>query len=118
MKRRIAREHLVQENAIRPVVDREVVVVSLQDLGRDVIRRAAEGVRLAVLGDPFAHAKVADLAVALAVEKHIVQLEVTVDDSLVVQELETAQDLSCIKSGPILRELLEFDYVEHQVTSV
>ena len=48
------------------------------DLGRDVVGRAAEGARGLVAEDALlAHAEVGDLDVALRVQHHVVQLEIS-----------------------------------------
>ena len=55
------------------------------DLGRDVLGRAAKGPRLAALVDPLREAKVHDLDVAFLVQEKILGLQVAVDDSATVK---------------------------------
>ena len=59
LERRLTGHHLVHEHAQRPPVHAEAVVELLQDLGRDVVGRAAEGGRqLALSHALLAHAEV------------------------------------------------------------
>ena len=45
----------------------------------------------------LAHAVVGELDVALVIEKHVVQLQVSVDDAAFVQEIEGKTDLSGVE---------------------
>ena len=115
---RVAGEHFIKQNAKGPKVHGEVVHLAPQNFGRNVIGRPAERLSFAVRLDLLAHAKVAYFAVAGRVEENVVEFEVPVDDALVVQELEAAEDLGRVESGPVLRELDGVDNVEHQIASV
>lgn len=60
----------------------EAVVLAAQDLGRDVVRGAAEGGGGVTGPDAFlAHAVVGQFDVALVVQQDVVQLEIAVDDA-------------------------------------
>ena len=61
-------------------VDGEGVVLAAEDLRRDVVGRAAEGGGGVAPADALlAHAVVGQLDVALVVQQHVVQLQVSVD---------------------------------------
>ena len=85
-------------------VDRFVVALGGNDLGRQVVRGAAKGpcdVRH-LLGK----AKVGDLEVAVAVEQQILGLQVTVDDVVRVQVVQRQGDLGGVKLGDGVGEAL------------
>ena len=100
---RVAHEHLVDEHARRPPVDGLAVALGLDDLGREVLGRAAERPR-AVL-DQLGEAEVDDLQVALAVEQQVLGLEVAVDDVAVVEVLEREHHRRAVEGGGGLVEL-------------
>ena len=70
---RLADEHLVDEDAERPPVGADVVALVGDDLGREVLGRAAEGPR-AVL-DVLGEAKVTNLDETLGVENQVLRLQ-------------------------------------------
>lgn len=55
---------------------------------------------------------------ALKVQQHVVELEISVDDALFVQEDETWPDLGRVELGPGLGEAAAVLYVEHEITAV
>lgn len=82
--------------------------------------KLTEGVGL-VLGTGetfFAEAKVCHANVTLVGEKEVLWLEVTVDDSGVVQVLEREADLGAVELDALDRELLLALKVEEQLTAV
>ena len=85
----------VQDAADGPDVDLEAVALLAEDLGRDVVGRAAERLlALAVVLEPRGQAKVADLELHVVVEEEVAQLQVAVDDALPVQVLHAQQQLA------------------------
>eukprot|EP00968_Pinguiococcus_pyrenoidosus_P002264 scaffold122_cov236-Pinguiococcus_pyrenoidosus.AAC.15 len=95
--RRVARQHLEDENAQGPPVHAEAVALTLNDLRRQVLRRAAERPRLVLhhLGE----AEVGDLEEALARQQQVLRLEVSVDDAVVVQVAEGQHDGRGVELG-------------------
>jgi hypothetical protein len=118
---RLADEHFVEENAVRPPINRFTVRLiqnnleragergmiwkapttwCLSYLGRDVVGRAAESFgRLIVLNVLLAHAEIGDLYVPVLVQQHVVELQVAVDYAAGMQEEQPDCDFGRIKSG-------------------
>jgi len=67
------------------------------NLRRQVLGRAAEGVSLAV--DDFGETEVRQLQVAVSVDQHILGFQVSVDDVFAVQVLEDGNDVRGVKSN-------------------
>jgi hypothetical protein len=85
-------------------VDRLVVALGRDDLGREVVGRAAQ--RPGDVRHLFREAKVGDLEVAVAVEQQVLGLEVAVDDVHAVQVVEREHDLGRVELGHGVREAL------------
>jgi len=86
---RLASHHLIHEHAQGPPVNAEAVIQLLKDLWGNIVGRAAEGrCQTALEHALLAHAEIGDLAVAFTVEQNVVQLQVTVNDAVLVQETE------------------------------
>eukprot|EP00123_Amoebidium_parasiticum_P001659 comp12819_c0_seq1/m.7968 comp12819_c0_seq1/g.7968 ORF comp12819_c0_seq1/g.7968 comp12819_c0_seq1/m.7968 type:complete len:412 (+) comp12819_c0_seq1:772-2007(+) len=116
---RAASHHLKHQNAQGPPVHTERVVQLQQNLGGNVVRCAAErGRGVPGLYAVLAHAKVCKLDVALAVQKHVVQLEITVDDALTVKIVEGRDNLSSIELRTGFGEVAVLPDLEHQITTV
>lgn len=99
VKRRLADEHLVQEDAVRPPVDRLAVRLIEDDLRGDVVRGAAERLgRLVQVDVLLAHAKVRYLNVTVGVQQHVVQLQVTINDATRVQEEQSNCDFRGVET--------------------
>lgn len=60
-------------------------------------------------------AKVGQLDVALGVQQDVVQLEVAVEDAVVVQEPQRADDLRRVEDGRALRQRRQLAHMEEQV---
>jgi len=92
---RLADEQRVDDDAERPDVDFVAVArLALQDLGRDVVGRAADGLLLLALElDLGGQAEVAQLDLHLLAEEEVAQLEVAVDHLVLHQVLHRVQDL-------------------------
>lgn len=77
---REAVDHLVEENTEGPPVNGFVVAVSGENLGREVLGCAAEGVGLFVLFHvELTQAEIAQGNVTVVVEENVLRLQVTVD---------------------------------------
>ena len=100
---RLADEHLVDEDAERPPVGADVVALVGDDLGREVLGRAAEGPR-AVL-DVLGEAKVHKFEVAVLIKEQVLRLEVAVGDLSRVEVGEGGRDHRPIEDGRLLIEL-------------
>ena len=87
--------HVVERDPRRPDVAREALVaVALEDLGRDVRRRAALLVhRVGGALEFAAHAEVADLDRVGQVDQNVVEFDVAVDDVFAVDVFEALDDL-------------------------
>lgn len=71
---RQAREHLKQQRAERPPVDRQSIAAAMDHLRREVLRRAAESLREVGLGDALlAEAEVDEANVAELVEENVLR---------------------------------------------
>lgn len=90
-------EHLVDQDAQRPPVDREIVALVHYHLRGQVLRRAAESLRRLAIRESFGEAVVDDLEVAVLIDEHVFKLEVTVHDSLAVQVADSHRNLHGVK---------------------
>jgi len=116
----VACQHLVHERAQRPPVDRLAVRHALQNLGRQVLRCAAECARPVVLA---CHAllrdtKVSHADVTVIGEQKILGLEIAVYDTHVVEILEAQGNLADVELGAWLGELLLLLKMREQLTAV
>lgn len=79
------------------------MAVLLQDLGGDIVGRAADGLLdLALVFDPGGEPEVADLGVHLVVDEDVAQLEVPVDDGLRVDVDQGLDHLLDVYPGLVL----------------
>lgn len=99
-----------------PPVHRETVILPPQDLGGYVVRRTAKG-RRGIPGPNalLAHTVISQLDVALVVQEHVVQLQVSINDPLAVQEVQRQGDLGGVEPGVLLRQPPLPLHVEHEV---
>ena len=93
---RIAGGHLVDEHAECPPVDGLVVALAENDLGRQVLGRAAQCPRAAL--DALGEAEVGHLQVAVLVDKQVLGLQIAIQDLQVVQVLEREHDLRAVEA--------------------
>jgi hypothetical protein len=93
--------------------------VPVQDLGREVLGRAAERVRaVAVLHVDLAEAKVAERDVAVVVQQDVLRLEVAVHDVERVQVLEHEEELRAVEARVLLAEALLLLQVVEELAAV
>lgn len=114
---RLTQEHLVDEDTKGPPVDCPSVSLLEQDLWCHELGRSTEGASgVAIPHVLLAQTVVGDLDVTVQSEEDIVKLQVSVDDALLVEVLQSEQNLSSVELGSFRRELLFLD-VQHQVTT-
>mmetsp|Transcript_58483 Transcript_58483/g.163922 ORF Transcript_58483/g.163922 Transcript_58483/m.163922 type:complete len:330 (+) Transcript_58483:68-1057(+) len=102
---RQAREHLVGEGADRVPIDGSSVPLPVHDLGRQVLGRAAHGLRRDVVLDPFlAQPEICDLDVAIGVEEQVLRLQIAVDDAQAVQVCDGRGHLRRVEDRSALAE--------------
>lgn len=87
-ERILAGQERIDENAERPPVDRVIVRLDAQNLGRHVLNRAADRARALAQRQPFRQAEIDELHVATLVEQDVLHLDVAIDDALAVQVVE------------------------------
>ena len=104
-ERRLQVRHLVREHADTPPVNDEVVPATEDHLGREVLRRAADGPGALVGGDDLGEAEIDDLEVAVLIDEQVLRLEVAVGDEVLVQVLEPARDVGGVESDVALTQL-------------
>eukprot|EP01137_Pigoraptor_chileana_P022863 Opistho-2@88271 len=90
-KWRVARKHFKNENAQRPPVDGVAVALAQNDLGGEVLGRAAQ--RPGAVKHTLGKSKVSNADVSAVVEKQVLGLQIPVDDIKVVQVVESHGDL-------------------------
>ena len=106
VKRQVAGEHRVQDHTARPHVDgrTDIQPVLYDELGRRVAGRATArrhevvAARAKVVGE----AKVGDDDVAVAIQQEVLELQVTVDDVLLMQVGDAADELRKEAAGVAL----------------
>lgn len=91
------RNHLVDQHPQRPPVHRLTVALVLQDLGRQVLGRPAEG-EGAIL-DCLGEAEVCQFEVSVSGDEDVLRLQVAVDDVPRVQVLEDGDDVCGVEAG-------------------
>ena len=112
-------DHFIEEHAETPPIDGEAVTVGFDHLGSEVLRRSTEGIGLPIyrLLD-FAEAEVSQLEVPLGVKKDIFWLQVTVDDAIGVEMLQSKHHLCCIEARSILCKADLVAQMEEQFSTV
>lgn len=110
-------DHLVCQNSESPPIDREGVTTFNQNLGRQVIGRATEGVGLGVSFEHLSEAEVSQADVAILVHQNVLRLQVTVDDVLLVQVTQGHSDLDCVESGPLFVEPRDLPQVHEKLAT-
>ena len=71
------------------------------DLRSQVLRSSTETVELVALDVLLREAEVRDLDVAIGVEEEILRLQISVDDALAVEVVETQSYFSCIETSTV-----------------
>uniref|UniRef100_A0A182TKX5 Uncharacterized protein n=1 Tax=Anopheles melas TaxID=34690 RepID=A0A182TKX5_9DIPT len=112
---RIAGRHLVHQHAERPPVDRLVVALAQDDLGREILGRAAQrpGSALDALGE----AEIGHLQVALRVDQQVFRLQIAIDQVEIVQILERQHNLGGVEARVRLREAAHLSQVREHLAA-
>jgi hypothetical protein len=118
---RQAPQHLIQEGAQTPPVHRLAMPFVLQDLRGKVLWGATEGLGASLwssAGDAaLGETKVSEADVALSIEQQILRLEVSVDDIIGVESLQSRGDLSGVEATTLFRESSIFLQPEEELSS-
>mmetsp|Transcript_15770 Transcript_15770/g.44916 ORF Transcript_15770/g.44916 Transcript_15770/m.44916 type:complete len:318 (-) Transcript_15770:75-1028(-) len=99
---RVPDDHLVYQDPKRPPIHGLPMALVQQDLGSDVLRGTAQGVRTVLhdLGEP----EVCQFHIAVDVDEDVLRLQVAIDDVQFVAILEDRSDLRRIEHGHIVLE--------------
>ena len=94
--------------------------VGLDNLRREILWGAAESVGHAAIRGllDLGQAKICELEVTLRVEKHVLWLEISVDDTVLVQVLQGQGDLGGVETCSILREADLLAEMEEELASI
>jgi hypothetical protein len=88
-------DHFNSHDTQRPDVDLGAVLLLLDDFGSHPVGRADHGGTLRLgLSELGTEAEISNLDVSTAVEKNVVTLDITVDDALCMEMLQTTASLS------------------------
>mmetsp|Transcript_22653 Transcript_22653/g.31604 ORF Transcript_22653/g.31604 Transcript_22653/m.31604 type:complete len:227 (-) Transcript_22653:253-933(-) len=103
-ERRHSHQHFEDEHANRPQVNGFIVAFVRDELGGEIVGRAAKGVGLLIVLKKFSKTEVDQLDVPLGVDEKVLWLEVPVADVLVMQVLQGADDAGGVEDGHGLAE--------------
>ena len=128
-------DHLEDEDAKRPPVNGEVVAVSYEHLGGQVLGSAAERVSQLTLLDELGQAEVGHkevtyqsacrldtnriylMALTVFANKHIFRLEITIDDTLRMKMSEGKRNLCRKELGLVLGEHAHLDKMTEELAT-
>lgn len=110
-------DHLEDEDAKRPPVNGEVVAVSYEHLGGQVLGSAAERVSQLTLLDELGQAEVGHKEVTVFANKHIFRLEITIDDTLRMKMSEGKRNLCRKELGLVLGEHAHLDKMTEELAT-
>ena len=98
-------QHLVEQHPQGPPVNREPIVLRPEDLRRDVVWSSAEcGGGIALTDSFLAHPVVGQLDVTFVVQQNVVQLQISVNDSSLMQIIQRQADLRTVKPSVFFRQ--------------
>ena len=98
-------DHFISEHAQTPPVDSEAVTRGLDHFWCQIFGCSAESVSHTILCLlHLAEAEICQFEMALRVEENILWLQVTIDDSVLVEVSESQHDLGCIEARSVLSE--------------
>mmetsp|Transcript_46424 Transcript_46424/g.61484 ORF Transcript_46424/g.61484 Transcript_46424/m.61484 type:complete len:245 (+) Transcript_46424:821-1555(+) len=115
---RDADNHLEDEDAERPPIDREVVTVSNEHLWRQVLCSAAERVCELTLLDELCEAEIRHKQVAIFANEHILRLQITINNALLMQMRKCESNLSCEELSLVLREHSHLNEMAEELTTL
>lgn len=100
-------QHLVEQGAQAPPVGAPGVTGALDDFGGEVLGGAAETMRLIrLLNTLLRQSEVSDSNVPLRIQEDVLGLQVPVNNVLLVERIDGADYLGCIKFRALFREPL------------
>jgi len=117
VERRAANKHLVSKDADGPPINREPMTHIRQNLRCDVVRRAAESLRLLSSLEHFSETEIGEAEVAVLVHEDVFGFEVAIDDLLFVEVADSHDHLHRIKLHSLLVEAMVFAEVAEQLTA-
>ena len=115
--RRETNDELVQQSACAVNIRSSVMALTHEYFRAHVLGRATERVRSLALRYNFRQSKISNLNVAIDVNKYILRLDVSIHNFLLVQVLETEQQLSKVELRLLFCELLDLAQVEEHFTA-
>lgn len=105
-----------------PPIGSFAVANTLNDLRSQILRSPAVRISarssLVCLQTLLGKTEVRDLDIALVVKKHILWLEIPVNDTILMQAAEPLHELSCVETGPPFTELLVLSQVVKQFSTI
>lgn len=99
-------EHLVDEDAERPPVNREVVTLLCYHLGGEVLGSAAESACQVAISHGLCEAVIDDLKISRLVDQDVFKLEVSVHNALGMEIADGEADLEGVELDGLLRQPL------------
>ena len=103
----VAEQHLVQEDAEGPPVQREGVALAFDHFGRHVLLGSTNRRGELALLEVASHAEVDQADVAVLTQHHVFQFQVPVHDVALVEVSERSYNLHCVEFGVLLRNVIE-----------
>ena len=92
--------------------------VALDDLWGQVFRSTTEsGSGLAGVGEELCQTKVSQLNVAVLVDEHVLRLQVSMDDLMLVEDTDSEHELGSIELDSFLGEAFDLEQVGVQIAS-
>ena len=118
----IAGDHLIHNDAETVPIHTAIVLFVPDDFGCQVLGRPTKRLShasAALLIHPiFAQPKIRQLTVTLRVNQYILRLQITVDDALPVQVLESQDDLSAVELSALFFELARDRKMVKKLTAI
>jgi hypothetical protein len=93
------------------------MTLPLENLRAHVLWRPTEGMRALFFGNNFAETEVRQLEVPIDVNENVLWLDISIDHIEVMEVLETQQELSEVKFGLWLGELLYVSEMEEHLSA-
>lgn len=116
-ERHVSEEHLEEEDAERPPVQRERVPLLLDHLGCHILFRSTNRLRQFTLLEVAGHSEVDETNVAILAEHHVLQLEVPVYDITFVQMAKCADYLDSVELSLLFGNVVFLAEKLEQVTT-
>ena len=103
VERRQTNQHFIDNSTERPPVSRLAVALPLKDFRTQVFCGAAQTICvLSSLNVFFAEAEICESNVAVRANQHVLWLQISVENILVVEMLERQQNVSSIEASSVL----------------